>query len=146
MRLNRRGLAHRAIALLLAVAMPLCCCVVNSFAGNGGCCSEAVAQVVDTPSCCQTPVCYSSEDQVPASPCQDTGTCSCCQKGPAPTFDWTVPIDTIGTPVLELPIDFASIDCTHTVLANPPGWNDLPPAHPRWLQAAAERGIIIHNC
>ena len=41
MRLNRRGLAHRAIALLLAVAMPLCCCVVNSFAGNGGCCSEA---------------------------------------------------------------------------------------------------------
>lgn len=149
MRLNRRGLAHRAIALLLAVAMPLCCCAVNSFAGNGGCCASEVAQVVNTPSCCQTATSCDAENRTSEAPCEDTGSCSCCLKGPAPTFDWTVPVDTIGTPVLMLPVDFASITTAQHASANAAGWNNPPPtlpALPRWLHAAAQRGIIIHNC
>ena len=146
MHLNRRGLAHRAIALLLAVAMPLCCCAVNAFAGSSGCCSAEVAQVVDTPSCCQTATSCATENQTPEAACENTGSCSCCLKGPAPTFDWTVPVDTIGMPALMLPVDFASIDGVLNALANTPGWGDAPPPLPRWLHAAAQRGIIIHNC
>ena len=149
---RRRGLTHRLTALLLAAAMPVCCCFMNVVTG-AGCCAKAVAAVVetDTTSCCAVQVCCiegpqaSTSDEVPA-PDNAEETCTCCMKAPSPSFTWTLPVDSIGTPALELSLDTAELSVIATSIVDHAGhgpWSDPPPT---WLRAAARRGIVILNC
>ena len=93
--LYKRGILIRTIALVLACAMPLCCCVLNAVTGelNSGC-SE-----IETASCCLAVV--SNHE----SPDQDKGeqeSCdgySCRIKGLVLDSNWTVPVDLIGSDI-----------------------------------------------
>ena len=93
----RKGLVHRMIALLLAMAMPLCCCM---FGSSGSCCVPEPV-VVEVASCCSSTDCQTATaENAPLDPCSGMTTCQCCLKAPAHAFDWHPPIDTIGTPIL----------------------------------------------
>jgi hypothetical protein len=79
-------------------------------------------------------------------PGDTTEACTCCMKAPGPIFTWTLPVDSIGTPVLDLSIDTSLLgdQLTATIDTARHGPWSYPP--PSWLRAAAHRGIIILNC
>ena len=93
---------QRLTAMILVVAMPLCCCVLNVAAGVS-CCDPAPQ--IEVVSCCSSQSCESE----PAEPVHEelpcTGEdCQCCLKAPASIQNWTPPVDTIGTYVMTLEI------------------------------------------
>ncbi len=90
MRSRRHGVAHQCILLLLAVAMPMCCCVMNGLAVAGGDSDTAIT------CCCSADACET--DTRSTLPAESSGckTCSCV-KAPATFDDWTPPSDDIGT-------------------------------------------------
>ena len=139
MRLHRRGLLHQGIALLLAAVMPLCCCVVAGLSGGSCCSGAAPIQVAAAPSCCQ----QAPAEQAPA-PCEGESRCSCCIKAPAPSFDWTPPVDTIGAPSLAIALLANDQQILLAMLDRPAHRAHAPP--PSWLSAAAHRGVVILNC
>ena len=125
MGLQRQSLAQRFIALLTAAVMPLCCCVID--AGASCCTSHDEPLVVEIASCCAGSQCQTADIEEPSeeAPCSDTD-CSCCLKAPASSFDWTPPVDTIGT---DLPPYMAGdlIDGYETSGGSQDAWNDPPP-------------------
>ena len=139
--------------MALAFAMPLCCCVVNGLSG-GGCCGDTAAapQVclndvdVQVPSCCEPKSCC-SEQATPVNgpaPCDNAGTCTCCIKVPGPVFEWTVPVDHIGTLIVDLSADVTAVtDDAMTSPIGPPGLDDPPPP---WQRIAAGCGCTILHC
>ena len=92
---SRRGLMHRFTALILVVAMPLCCCVLNVAAGVS-CCDPAPQ--IEVVSCCSSQACESQSPEPVHEELPCTGEdCQCCLKAPTSTQNWTPPVDTIGT-------------------------------------------------
>ena len=92
---SRRGLMHRFTAIILVVAMPLCCCVLNVAAGVS-CCDPAPQ--VEVISCCSGPACDSESTEPVHDELPCTGEdCQCCLKAPISIQNWTPPVDTIGT-------------------------------------------------
>ncbi|MDG2424194.1 MAG: hypothetical protein P8M22_09470 [Phycisphaerales bacterium] len=119
----RRGLFHRITALLLAVAMPLCCCMINSASGASCCDVEPIMEVA---SCCSSSHCQAApEDNPPADPCVGI-TCQCCLKAPSNAFDWTPPVDTIGSPLDQSLFSFEQ-DAWLQIDADTIQWDDPPP-------------------
>ncbi len=147
----RRSFAHRLTAMLLAFAMPLCCCIVNGLTG-GGCCSDnaAPAQVcmedTQVPACCMSAESFSeqqTQDEYPA-PCDKSSSCTCCLKVTGPVFEWTVPVDSIGTLMVDLTIESAPIATeATTVFARSSGFGEPPPP---WQGIAAGCGHTILHC
>ncbi len=129
MRSSRHGLATRFIMLLLAAAMPLCCCVMRSMA--------EVPPSNDAPgalSCCATPATCENGEQTPADDAPSGCNGYCCIKAPVTVDDWTPPIDLIGEPsdgLIEpalLTIESASV-VTPRPNRPPPGpWGCSAPA------------------
>ncbi|MCH2134464.1 MAG: hypothetical protein MK116_12020 [Phycisphaerales bacterium] len=128
MRNPRRGLLHRLTAMILVVAMPLCCCIMNAAAGVS-CCTPAEVVTEVAPSCCSGSACHAEVDTEATpepTPCGDSD-CLCCLKAPSTTFDWTPPVDTIGTPMPPCtPITVSITDRVDTT-PNRCGWADPPP-------------------
>ena len=116
---------HRFTALLLVVAMPLCCCVLNAASG-ANCCDAA--PVVEVASCCSSTHCQveQTEDAPDSDPCNGNS-CTCCLKIPSTSLDWSPPVDAIGTPLAPccLPLDLVAKIEIDADKGN--GWDDPPP-------------------
>ena len=131
MRSIQQGLAARCILLLLAAAMPLCCCAMKSMVPVGdntsptSCCSQT-----------STVPCSSTTTDTPASDEDDCQQCSlCCIKMTPSVETWTTPLDLTGTLLLDLhiapsllPIEGHLIALASPDTGPPPGtWNSLSP-------------------
>ncbi|MDG1838697.1 MAG: hypothetical protein P8I91_07845 [Phycisphaerales bacterium] len=82
-------MAHQCILLLLAVAMPMCCCVMNGFAVAGG---DSDATIT---CCCSADACETDARSTLPAESSGCNTCSCV-KTPATFDNWTPPSDDIG--------------------------------------------------
>ena len=129
MSMTPRSRFHRSIAIIMVIAMPMCCCVLNA-AAFGSCCIPAETAPVVTMSCCSGQACSSEADSTPVEspPCQDSN-CSCCLKAPVQAFEWTPPNDTIGSITPLLVFQVTNLCCiTSTPMADLR--RDYPPPRP----------------
>lgn len=148
MTFRRRGFVHRLTAMVLAFAMPLCCCVVNGLTGSN-CCSGKVVEAA-VPSCCAPSTCCQTQQASQAAPSdasergETSGSCACCIKVPGPIYDWTVPVDSIGTLIVDLSttIDASAMDATALL----PSTYGLDASSPTWQRIAAGCGHTILHC
>lgn len=119
MRQLRHAHIHRCIVLLLAAAMPLCCCTLRGFAADAGESSQ-------TMSCCVPQSCCASSDttgEPSPEPCDACGS-SCCIKVIGTLLDWTPPVDEIGTVGVDACADSVHACTTDHVITHtvhPPG-------------------------
>ena len=92
---KRHGFFTNMIAMVLALTMPLCCCVVNTVSGTTVACSSFSVQEDQTPSCCS----QQGNEEEPEPYCGD---CGCTIKGTIFVQDWAPPVDLFGvdTPAL----------------------------------------------
>jgi hypothetical protein len=91
---------QRFTALILALAMPMCCCVLNVAAGVS-CCDPLPK--IEQISCCSGTTCQSEPVEVAPHelPCTAKD-CQCCLKATSIVQDWSPPVDTVGTTLMEL--------------------------------------------
>ena len=89
---------HRFTALILVVAMPMCCCVLNVAAGSS-CCDPSPK--IERISCCSPVSCESEPaEATPVElPCVGDD-CQCCLKAPSLVENWTPPVDSFGTDLM----------------------------------------------
>jgi hypothetical protein len=86
---KRHGFFTNMIAMVLALTMPLCCCIVNTASGSTDACSSIAVQEKQAPSCCSQ-----QENGEEPEPC--FGDCGCIIKGTIFVQDWTPPVDLFG--------------------------------------------------
>ena len=141
MSMKHQSRFHRFIAMLMVIAMPMCCCVLNA-AAFGSCCGSVEDEPVMTVSCCSSQQCdaESGTTDVPADSqsCQDSN-CKCCLRAPVQSFDWTPPTDTIGSISYFHVVDHALLSQALLSMAH----QQWEPPPPRVGISEDHRGLVI---
>ena len=100
----------KTIAIMLAFAMPICCCFATAFAGGtSSCCTASESTTV----CSQQTVDWLDDLLGPLEEQEEQDSCdgmSCCIKMCSPTQDWVPPLDTIGQDLPTFLIQHAIVD------------------------------------
>ncbi len=136
----------RCTALLLALTLPFCCCIVGAVSGIGSpCCAT-----LDASTCCNAQTVdwleeyleeVTPEQERPSDSCKGM---SCCIKGFTLSHNWSPPCDTFGQPTTFdcFYLDSHALLSEHlTIQTHPPP--NLLHSQLGFSDAPSIRGVVI---